>query len=95
MAIKVVVERNTKPGKESEMVPLLRQLRALVLNSPGFVSAEVWQSIEKSNKYLIVSTWKSLPEWQEWQKNKDRIAIVRQIEKLLEEPEKMRLYTEA
>lgn len=95
MAIKVVIERNTKPGKESELVPLLRQLRALVLESPGFISAEVWQSIEKSNKYLVVSTWKSLAEWEEWSGNKDRLAICKKVDRLLEEPEKTRIYTEA
>ena len=95
MAIKVVIERNTKPGKESEMVPLIRHLRALVLHAPGYISAEVWESIEKSNKYLVVSTWKSLSEWETWAKDKDRLVIQKKIDRLLEEPQKTRLYTEA
>jgi len=95
VAIKVVIERNPKPGKESEMVPLLRQLRALVVNAPGYISAEVWESIEKSNKYLVVSTWKSLPDWEAWAKDKDRNAIQKKIGRLLEQPEQTRLYTEA
>jgi hypothetical protein len=52
--IKVIIERQLKPGKE--VYSLLRELRAAAIHQPGYVTCETLVSNEDRSDILVIST---------------------------------------
>ncbi len=92
MAIKVIIERRIKEGKEGELAQLLRQLRAKALLASGYISGQTLRSVDDPRLYVVISTWKSLEDWREWEKDPERAELQRKIDELLEEPAKFRVF---
>jgi len=92
MAIKVIIERRIKEGKEEELGQLLRQLRAKALMAPGYISGQTLRSVEDPRLYVVISTWKSLEDWRRWEQDTERKELQEKINQLLEEPAKFRVF---
>ena len=92
MAIKVIIERKIKGGKEEELGQLLRQLRAKALLAPGYISGQTLRSIVDPRLYLVISTWKSLDDWRRWEEDPERNELQKKVNELLEEPAKFRVF---
>ncbi|RLA94056.1 MAG: antibiotic biosynthesis monooxygenase [Deltaproteobacteria bacterium] len=92
MAVKVIIERRLKEGKEGELAQLLRQLRAKALLASGYISGQTLRSVDDPRLYLVISTWKSLEDWRNWEKDSERNELQRKIDELLEEPAKFRIF---
>lgn len=92
MAVKVIIERRLKEGKEEELAQLLRQLRAKALLASGYISGQTLRSVDDPRLYVVISTWKSLDDWRKWENDPERKEIQRKIEELLEEPAKFRIF---
>lgn len=92
MAIKVIIERRIKEGKEEELGQLLRQLRAKALMAPGYISGQTLRSVDDPRLYVVISTWKSLEDWRKWEQDPERNELQAKINQLLEEPAKFRMF---
>lgn len=92
MAIKVIIERRIKEGKEEELGQLLRQLRAKALLAQGYISGQTLRSIDDPRLYLVISTWKSLEDWRRWEQDPERNELQAKVNELLEEPPKFRIF---
>ena len=92
MAIKIVIERRLKKGKEGELAQYLRQLRAKAMLAPGYISGETLRSEDDPQLYLVISTWKSLKDWRNWERDPQRNEIQERINAILEEPAKFRVF---
>ena len=92
MAIKVIIERRLKKGKEGELAQLLRQLRYRAMVAPGYISGETLRSHDDPNLYMVISTWKSLEDWRRWEENPERNQIQQKINELLKEPASFRIF---
>jgi len=92
MAVKVIIERRLKEGKEGELAQLLRQLRAKALLASGYISGQTLRSVDDPRLYLVISTWKSLEDWRNWEEDPERNELQRKIDELLEEPAKFRIF---
>jgi len=95
MAVKVIIERSMSPDRHGEVVELLTELRAKAVRQPGYVSGETLFSIENPGKHVVLSTWESLNDWKDWEKNPQRVEIVDSIEVLLNSPSKVSAYETA
>ncbi len=93
--VAIVPRRGVKPEYQQEAFDLLRQLRAVAVMQPGYMSGETLFSIDSSGKHLIISRWRSLADWRHWESKPQRTAIVAQIERLLEGPPEIEIYQEA
>ena len=93
MAVKILIKRKI-PEKIKEPVfnTLIRQLRLLATQEPGYISGETLLRIDKPNEYLVISTWKDVAAWNMWKENKQRTEIQRQIDALLKEPTQYEVY---
>lgn len=91
--IKVLMERTIKGKNVSEIVRLLRQLRIKAMQQPGYISGETLHAIDDPNYYLVISTWESLADWEAWYKNPERQQLQAELDKYLEVPTKMRIFT--
>jgi heme-degrading monooxygenase HmoA len=92
MAIKVIIERKIKEGKEKEVGELLRALRAKALLAPGYISGQTLRAIDDPNVFVVISTWKSLEDWQRWEQDPERNELQQKINELLQEPPKFRIF---
>jgi len=92
VAIKVIIERQVKKGKEVEMLDVLRELRASALYRNGYISGETLHSHDDLSRYIVISNWQSLENWEAWQTHPDRIQISKKLEEVLVIPEKYSIF---
>ena len=95
MTVKILIDRKVKKGKEADFSKLLRELRSKAISSRGYISGETLRALEDHQNYIVISTWQSLDDWKEWEKNSERKKIQAKIEKLMAKPTKTKIYVHA
>lgn len=90
--VRIVIERHLKEGKREDLMPLLRELRAVAMHQPGYVTGETLGSTGDPSIISVLSTWRSLEDWKAWEKSEQRIKLYKQIEPLLVEKAKVSIY---
>ena len=88
--IRVIIERKLK--KVEHISRLIRQIRVAAMAQQGYISGETLVGTEDTHAITVISTWKSLEDWQAWEKSEQRIALERQIAALLTEPPMVKTY---
>jgi heme oxygenase (mycobilin-producing) len=91
--IKVLMERTIKGQQVKEIVRLLRMLRVKAMQQPGFITGETLHAIDDPNHYLVIGSWEKLEDWEAWFNNPERKELQADVDKFLEEPTKIRVYT--
>lgn len=84
MTVKILIKRTVPADKEKELMPLLKKLRNLGVNQPGYISGETLKNVDNPNEVLVISTWQSVIDWSEWVHNDKRREIQDQIDFLLQ-----------
>ena len=83
MAVKVLIKRIVEKNKAMDMIPLLRQIRAIAVCEIGYISGETLRNLDDPEEFFIISTWNSADDWKNWLENENRIAIQNKIDLLL------------
>lgn len=92
MAVKIIIRRKVPKEKESDLLPLLIQLRSLAIAQPGYISSETLRNLDNPEKYLVISTWQSVDNWKAWFSNKQRAEIQEKVDILLREKTEYSVY---
>jgi len=92
MAVKILIRRKVKPGKERELNETVKELRSKAIHAQGYISGETLCSIEDPSVHLVISTWKSLEDWSHWADSPERKAFQQKTDAMLEEPTKIPPY---
>jgi heme-degrading monooxygenase HmoA len=92
MAVKVLIERQVKNGKGTEFLNVLRELRTAALYRHGYISGETLQSDDDLSRYVVVSNWQSLEDWEKWRDDSGRDEISKKLEQLIISPEKYSVF---
>jgi heme-degrading monooxygenase HmoA len=92
MAVKILIQRRIKPGKEGELNQAVKQLRSKAVHSAGFISGETLRSVEDPLVHLVICTWKSLEDWNAWVQTAERKGLEEEIKEILTQPEKITPY---
>jgi heme oxygenase (mycobilin-producing) len=95
MAVKIIIDRKVKKGRESEFSKLSRELRGKAISSKGYVSGETLRAMDDPNNYIVISTWQRVEDWVNWEKHPERKKIHNKIEKLMARPSESRIYVNA
>lgn len=66
MAVKILIKRTIPHDKAREVIPLVRKLRALAAEQPGYISGETLRRLDKTEEFLVISTWDSSEAWENW-----------------------------
>jgi len=81
MAIRVFIKRKCEdPSKEKELFGLVRKLRSLVPQQPGYLSSKYVKKTEPPKDIVAISTWDSSEDWQNWYKSDERREIQSKID---------------
>jgi len=83
MAVKVLIKRIAPQDTAKAMIPFFREMREVALNQPGYISGETLKNIDNPEESLVISTWESAEDWQNWLHNAKRIEIQSKIDILL------------
>jgi heme-degrading monooxygenase HmoA len=92
MAVRIIIDRKVKKGKESDFGRMLRELRSKAIPSKGYISGETLRAQNDPHNYIVISTWQSLEDWRKWEKQPERKKIQARIEKLMARPTKTKIY---
>jgi len=83
MVVKIFIKRKMQDQNAADLTMLLKKLRALTLEQPGYISGETLTRIDRKDECMVVSTWRSVEDWNAWVNNPKRIEIQTQIDRLL------------
>ena len=93
MTVKIFIKRKVQDKNVVELTMLLKRLRSLTLEQPGYISGETLNRIDKKDECMVVSTWRSVEDWNNWVNNPKRIEVQTQIDKLLGEDTEYAMYS--
>lgn len=83
MTVKIFIKRKVSPANVLDLTVLLKKLRSLTLNQSGYIYGETLKRVDKNDECMVISTWRSIDDWNAWLNNDERIAIQSEIDRLL------------
>lgn len=92
MTVKIFIKRKVSPGNALELTALLKKLRSLTLSQAGYIYGETLRRVDQPDENMVISTWRSLDDWNAWINNGERIAIQEEVDRLLGEKTEYSVY---
>ena len=92
MAVRIIIERKIKEGKEVELSKLLLELRSRAVKQKGYITGETLRDYDDPSTHIVISTWESAEDWKGWSNREGRMEVQSRIEELLSEPSKTKIY---
>jgi len=83
MSVKILITRTVPGTKGKEMLKLFKEMRSLATSQPGYISGETLKSNDRPDVFLVISTWQSAQDWEQWLLSKERQKIQEKIDLLL------------
>ena len=93
MSVKILIRRKVTNENTVELISLLKKLRSLTLGQPGYISGQTLKRIDNRDENLVISSWRSLEEWNRWLDDPKRAEIQVQIDMLLGQETKYAIYS--
>lgn len=92
MAVRIFIKRHCKSGRTQKALSLLNEFRKTAMDQPGYLSGETLVNHYDSRYIVVVSTWRSVEDWINWQNSDIRDRNEAQIEDLLDEAAKYEVF---
>ena len=94
MAVKIVIKRSGVDNHIIELTALLKKMRTLTLGQPGHISGETLRRVDQPDECAVISTWRSMTDWNNWFEDPGRQALQRDIDLLLGRETHYEIYEE-
>jgi heme-degrading monooxygenase HmoA len=75
MIVKVIIKRTIVEGKENEFFKGLKKMRLQATRQEGYISGETLISAEDKNRVMVISTWETLEDWNNWINSEKRLEV--------------------
>ena len=92
MSVKIIIKRKVPKNKEKDLLPLIKELRILTTKQEGYISGETLDRVDKPGESLVISSWQSVEQWNNWVNSVERKVIQDKIDELLGEKTEYELY---
>lgn len=93
MAITVFIQRKfSDKERAAKLAPLIVEIRSLATMQPGYITGKTFRCIDCPGEYIVMSTWNSLDDWNNWLQSKQRTVLQKQVDELLGEITQYRIY---
>jgi heme-degrading monooxygenase HmoA len=93
MSVKIFIKRKVQQENVLELTMLLKRLRTLTLEQDGYVSGETLGRIDKTDECMVISTWRSVDDWNRWVNDPKRIEVQTKIDDILGEETEYAMYS--
>jgi heme-degrading monooxygenase HmoA len=92
MLVKVLIKRQFKMENLDEVITLLKKFRADALDQPGYLCGETLIADGEPEKMMVISTWQSIDDWNNWKASKTRIENDAMLKIFQEQPTEYTVY---
>ncbi len=75
------------------LVPMLTELRSMAMRQPGYISGETMRNVNDQSEFLVISTWKSVEDWQRWFADKKREKLEGEVDLILGSDTEYKVYS--
>ncbi|MBF0240418.1 MAG: antibiotic biosynthesis monooxygenase [SAR324 cluster bacterium] len=83
MAVKIIILRRVNKEQEEAMRPLLLKMRSMAMTQPGYISGETLINFDDPEEHLVISTWKTLDDWNKWLESPARGDLQHKVDEAL------------
>jgi heme-degrading monooxygenase HmoA len=80
MAVKILVARQVVNGALDTVSALIAAMRRAAQAQPGYMLGETLDPLPHSSEILVISTWRSIEDWNRWFDHPVRLRMQRQID---------------
>lgn len=87
--VKVIIERKISKPMQSQYDKEIRTTLKSILDAPGYISGKSFIDAEDSECRFILTDWRSIKDWHNWQNSAERKRAIAGILPMLESPEKV------
>lgn len=94
MAVKIFITRKGIDKNIIELTVLLKKMRSLTLNQPGYIYGETLRRIDQPDECVVISTWRSREDWDNWFNSPQRQSVQSEIDLLLGDTTEYAVYEE-
>ena len=84
MAVKILIKRRLPADQAQYIISIFRQLRMLAIEQEGYISSETLRSMKDPREFLVISSWRTLEDWQRWLNSSQRKELHAKVDPLLE-----------
>lgn len=89
--VKVIIERRIANGMQAQYEKEIRTTLKSILDAPGYISGKSFSDVENPERKYILTDWRSIGDWQNWQASSARKKAIAGILPMLDMPEKITL----
>lgn len=89
MPVTVLIDRTFKPEGLQKAYEVIVKLRSLATLEPGYISGQTLVSTTNPNRLVVMGTWATVQNWNQWRDSELRKQQVQKLEPLSESPEKV------
>lgn len=93
MSVKIFIKRKVQQQNVMELTVLLKRLRTLTLEQEGYISGETLGRIDKKDECMVISSWRSVEDWNRWVNDPKRIEVQTKIDDILGEETEYAMYS--
>jgi heme oxygenase (mycobilin-producing) len=94
MAVKIFITRKGIDKNIIELTVLLKKMRSLTLDQPGYIYGETLRRIDQPDECVVISTWRSREDWENWFNSPQRQSVQSEIDLLLGDTTEYAVYEE-
>lgn len=79
MAVKILVARQVVNGGLKAVCALIAAIRREARGQPGYIVGETLDPLPQSREILVISTWRSIEDWNRWFDHPVRLRLQKQM----------------
>ena len=76
MSVRLIVDVRIKAGTEEALTRAYAELVARAAQEGGLIAHQLCQSIDESDRWLVISEWRSLEESTAWDRSEDHARLL-------------------
>jgi heme-degrading monooxygenase HmoA len=85
--VTIVTDVHLKEGASSQWDEVMRERLSAAQEQPGWIGGQLLQPDDDPSRRLIVGTWRTRDDWQEWHRDARFAETRRQLDRLVSGPE--------
>ena len=100
MIVRVIMTRKVARsgrGMDVSLLPilseLLMELRTIANHQAGYISGETLRNVHDTEEYVVISTWRSMEDWERWFANERRAELEGKNDALIGSPTIYKIYS--
>ncbi|SHJ05982.1 Heme-degrading monooxygenase HmoA [Malonomonas rubra DSM 5091] len=82
MSVRIIIVRHVPKEKAQDLKPLLLQMRSLANAQTGYISGETLVNYDDPSEHLVISTWKTLADWNTWLDDPQRRKLQSKVDEI-------------